>query len=182
VVPKKNTMNTLVEGFNTPALEIQSVATPINLPGTEIPISRVQLAKALRLWGRGDARFVPSFVESIIVEESENEIVKEVRHYGKSIMADGSPNLQRTWFRDDNLMMSEYMVGPWFMVIAGIDEREDGELCFQLTTIRHTQHQDYLPPAELAKRNGAAKPPPTTEQNIHRLAGIIRGLADAGEL
>lgn len=182
MIPNQDITNTLVEGFNTPALEIQSVAIPINLPDTEKPITRAQLAKAFRLWGRGDKRFVPSFVESVIVEESENEIVKEVRHYGKSIMADGSPNLQRTWFRDDNLMMSEYMVGPWFMVIAGIDERQSGEIYFQLTTIRHTQHQDYLPPAELAKRNGAAKPPPTVEQNINRLAGIIRGLAETGEL
>ncbi|MFT6286573.1 MAG: hypothetical protein ACJA09_001323 [Alcanivorax sp.] len=178
----QNTISTLVERFDTPAMEIQSVSTPINLPQSSALVSRAQLANAFKIWGKGDKRFIPSFVESTIVEEKDNQLVKDIRHYGKSIMADGSPNLQRTWFRDDNLMMTEYLGGPWFMVIAGIDEREDGEICLQLTTIRHKQHTDYLSPAELAKRNGAAKPPPTTEQNTYRIAGIIRGLAEAGEL
>jgi len=109
-------------------------------------------------------------------------VIKDILHYGKSSMADGSPNLQRTSFRGDNLMITEYLAGPWFMAIAGIEEREDGEVCFQLTTLRHKQHPDYVPPAEAARKAGADKPPPTTEQNARRVLGIIRGLAERNEL
>ena len=40
-------------------------------------INKKQLSLALRAWGRGDERFVPSFVGSKIVKESDDEIVKE---------------------------------------------------------------------------------------------------------
>ena len=119
---------------------------------------------------------------SKIIKESNNEIVKEVLHYGKSTLADGSPNLQRTTFRGDNLMITEYLAGPWFMAIAGIEEKQDGELCFLLTTVRHKQHPDYVSPSEAAKKAGADKPPPATEQNARRVLGIIRELVEKGEL
>ena len=137
---------------------------------------------ALRAWGRGDERFIPSFVGSKIIKENNHEIVKEILHYGKSSLADGSSNLQRTTFRGDNLMVTEYLAGPWFMAIAGIEERQDGELCFLLTTVRHKQHPDYVSPSETAKKAGADKSPPTTEQNARRVLGIIRELVEKGEL
>ena len=131
---------------------------------------------ALRIWGEGDERFIPSFVDSKIIKESNNEVVKEILHYGKSSLTDGSPNLQRTTFRGDNLMITEYLAGPWFMAIAGIEKRQDGELYFLLTTLRHKQHPDYVSPSEAAQKAGADKPPPTTEQNARRVLGIIREL------
>ena len=131
---------------------------------------------ALRAWGRGDERFVPTFVDSKIIKENNNEVIKEILHYGKSSLVDGSPNLQRTTFRGDNLMITEYLAGPWFMAIAGIEEQEDGELFFLLTTLRHKQHPDYVSPVEAAKKAGVDKPPPTTEQNARRVLGIIREL------
>ena len=137
---------------------------------------------ALRAWGRGDERFIPSFVGSKIIKENNQEIVKEILHYGKSSLVDGSPNLQRTTFRGDNLMSTEYLAGPWFMAIAGIEEKQDGDLCFLLTTIRHKQHPDYVSPSAAAKEAGADKPPPTTEQNARRVLGIIRGLVEEGQL
>ena len=137
---------------------------------------------ALRAWGKGDERFIPSFVGSKIIKENSHEIVKEILHYGKSSLADGSPNLQRTTFRGDNLMITEYLAGPWFMAIAGIEEKQDGELCFLLTTLRHRQHPDYVSPSEAAKKAGADKPPPTTEKNARRVLGIIRGLVEEGQL
>ena len=161
---------------------MQSVSIPVN-PDRNCPhINKKQFSLALRAWGRGDERFVPSFVDSKIVKESDVEIVKEILHYGKSSLADGSSNLQRTTFRGDNLMVTEYLAGPWFMAIAGIEERQDGELCFLLTTVRHKQHPDYVSPSETAKKAGADKPPPTTEQNARRVLGIIRGLIERDEL
>jgi len=135
---------------------------------------------ALRAWGKGDERFVPSFVGSKIIKESSNEVIKDILHYGKSSLPDGSPNLQRTSFRGDNLMITEYLAGPWFMAIAGIEERQGGGLYFLLTTIRHKQHPDYVSPAEAAKRAGANCPPPTTEQNARRVLRIIRELVEGG--
>ena len=164
------------------AMEVQTVSIPANPEGCDDEISAAQLAVALRLWGRGDQRIVPDFVESRIVEESGDEIVKEVLHYGKSILADGSPNLQRTTHHGDNLMVTEYLAGPWFMAIAGYELREGGEVCFLLTTLRHRQHPDYVDPAEAAAKAGAKKPPPTTEQNARRVLEIFRRLANDGEL
>ena len=115
-------------------------------------------------------------MDSKIIKESKNEVVKEILHYGKSSLTDGSPNLQRTTFRGDSLMITEYLAGPWFMAIAGIEKRQDGELYFLLTTLRHKQHPDYVSPVEAAKKAGADKPPPTTEQNARRVLGIIREL------
>ena len=172
----------IVEKLETPALEIQTASIPLNDQDSSTELTREQLWQALKVWGRGDARFVPSFVESRIVEESSDQIIKDILHYGKSSMADGSPNLQRTSFRGNNLMITEYLAGPWFMAIAGIEERENGEICFQLTTVRHKQHPDYVSPAEAARRAGADKPPPTTEQNARRVLGIIRKLAATDEL
>jgi hypothetical protein len=168
--------------LETPALVIQTASIPVISPGSTTQVSREQLWKALKIWAKGDERFVPPFVQTRIVEETESQVIKEVRHYGKSIMADGSPNLQRTSFRGDNLMITEYTAGPWFMAIAGIEERDNGEICFQLTTIRHRQHPDYVPPEELARRAGADKPPPTVEQNAHRVLGIIRVLVENNEI
>ncbi len=175
-------VNEIVEKIETAALEVHSVSIPANPDASGEQLSKEQLSSALRIWGRGDERFVPPFVGSTIVEESDDEIVKEVLHYGKSSMADDSPNLQRTTFRGDNLMVTEYLAGPWFMVIAGIEERSKGELCFLLTTVRHKQHPDYVSPADSAARAGADKPPPTTEQNARRVLSIIRGLAENDEL
>ena len=121
-------------------------------------------------------------MDSKIIKESNDEIVKEILHYGKSSLPDGSPNLQRTTFRGDNLMITEYLAGPWFMAIAGIEEKQGGELCFLLTTLRHKQHPDYVSPTEAAKKAGADKPPPTTEQNARRVLSIIRGLVEEGQL
>ena len=118
---------------------------------------------------------------SKIIKENKEEIVKEILHYGKSSLADGSPNLQRTTFRGDNLMITEYLAGPWFMAVAGIEEKQDGELCFLLTTLRHKQHPDYVSPSEAAKKAGVDKPPPTTEQNAMRVLDIIRGLVEKGQ-
>ena len=109
----------ITEKIETPALEIQTASIPVNPPDSPVHIGKDQLWRALKLWGRGDERFVPSVVKSTIVEESENQIVKDILHYGKSSMADGSPNLQRTSFRGENLMVTEYLAGPWFMAIAG---------------------------------------------------------------
>jgi hypothetical protein len=174
--------NEIVKKIETDALEVQTVSIPANLNESEEQISREQLSSALRIWGRGDERFVPSFVSSKIVKESGDEVFKEVLHYGKSSLADGSPNLQRTTLRGDNLMVTEYLAGPWFMAIAGFEERQDGELCFLLTTIRHKQHADYVSPADAALLAGAKKPPPSTEQNARRVLGIIRRLAENDEL
>lgn len=177
----------ILENIETPAIAISTASIPVNsrdsdTPANKIIVTKAQLSRALKIWGMGDERFIPSFVKSEVVKESEHEVIKEVLHYGKSIMADGSPNLQRTSFRGDNLIVTEYLAGPWFMAIAGIEERDDGELCFQLTTVRHKQHPDYVSPAEVARKAGADKPPPTTEQNAHRVLGIIRQLAESGEL
>ncbi len=171
-----------VASICTPALDVQTASIVVNPAGTTVRLTRRQLSKALRVWGKGDQNFIPDFVESKIVSEDENVIIKEIRHYGKSIMADGSPNLQRTSFRGDALMVTEYLAGPWFMAIACIEEAPDDELKFLLTTLRHTQHPDYLPPATIAEQSGAKKPPPTTEQNARRVLGIIRNLAERGEL
>ena len=161
---------------------MQTVSIPVNPDRNCLHINKKQLSLALRVWGRGDERFVPSFVGSKIVKESDDEIVKEILHYGKSSLADGSPNLQRTTFRGDNLMITEYLAGPWFMAIAGIEEKQDGALYFLLTTVRHKQHPDYVSPSEAAKKAGADKAPPTTEQNARRVLGIIRELVEKGEL
>ena len=75
---------------------------------------------ALRIWGEGDERFIPSFVDSKIIKESNNEIIKEILHYGKSSLADGSPNLQRTTFRGDNLMITIF---SWTMVYGHSGDR-----------------------------------------------------------
>jgi len=163
-------------------LEIQSASIQVNPDRSSAQISKKQLSSALRAWGRGDERFIPSFVGSKIIKESNDEIVKEILHYGKSSLPDGSPNLQRTTFRGDNLMITEYLAGPWFMAIAGIEEKQGGELCFLLTTVRHKQHPDYVSPSEAAKKAGADKPPPTTEQNARRVLSIIRGLVEEGQL
>ena len=176
------TANEIVEKLETPALEIQTASILVNAANSEIQLSRAQLWQALKIWGRGDERFIPSFVKSRIVKDSGDAVIKDVLHYGKSSMADGSPNLQRTSFRDDNLMITEYLAGPWFMAIAGVEERASGDLCFQLTTVRHKQHPEYVSPAEAARKAGADKPPPTTEQNARRVLGIIRNLAEGGEL
>ena len=168
--------------METAALEIQSVSIPVNPERSSAPINKKQLWLALRVWGKGDERFIPSFVDSKIIKESNNEIIKEILHYGKSSLADGSPNLQRTTFRGDNLMITEYLSGPWFMAIAGIEEKQDGELYFLLTTVRHKQHPDYVSPSEAAKKAGADKAPPTTEQNARRVLGIIRELVEKGAL
>jgi hypothetical protein len=172
----------IVEKLETPAMQIHMASVPVNSVDSPTRISRAQLWQALKIWGRGDARFVPPFVESKIVEESADQIVKDILHYGKSNMADGSPNLQRTSFRGDNLMVTEYLAGPWFMAIAGIEERDNGEICLQLTTVRHKQHADYVSPAELARRARSDKLPPTIEQNVERLIGIIRKLAENNEV
>jgi hypothetical protein len=174
--------NEIVKKIETAALEIHTVSIPANPDESDEQISREQLSSALRIWGCGDERFVPSFVNSRIVKESGDELVKEVFHYGKSSMADGSPNLQRTTFRGDNLMVTEYLAGPWFMAIAGFEERQDGKLCFLLTTIRHTQHPDYVSPVRAASLAGEKNSPPTTEKNARRLLGIIRRLAENDEL
>ena len=171
-----------LEITETVALEIQTVSIPVNSEGNSPSISREQLSLALRIWGKGDKRFIPSFVDSKIIKESNNEIIKEILHYGKSSLADGSPNLQRTTFRGDNLMITEYLSGPWFMAIAGIEDKQDGQLCFLLTTLRHKQHPDYVSPSEAAKKAGADKPPPTTKENAKRLLGIIRELVKIDEL
>ena len=171
-----------LEITETVALEIQTVSIPVNSEGNSPSISREQLSLALRIWGKGDKRFIPSFVDSKIIKESNNEIIKEILHYGKSSLADGSPNLQRTTFRGDNLMITEYLSGPWFMAIAGIEDKQDGQLCFLLTTLRHKQHPDYVSPSEAAKKAGADKPPPTTKGNAKRLLGIIRELVKKDEL
>ena len=171
-----------VERTEIDALEIQTASIPVNSEGKSTPISKEQLSLALRVWGKGDKRFIPSFVDSKIIKESNNEIIKEILHYGRSSLVDGSPNLQRTTFRGDNLMITEYLAGPWFMAIAGIEEKEDGELCFLLTTLRHKQHPDYISPSDAAKTAGAEKPPPTTKQNAKRVLGIIRELVKKGEL
>ena len=168
--------------METAALEIQTASIPVNPDGSSVQVSKKQLSLALRVWGKGDERFIPSFVDSKIIKESNNEIVKEILHYGKSSLADGSPNLQRTTFHGDNLMVTEYLAGPWFMAIAGIEEKQSGGLCFLLTTVRHKQHPDYLPPSVAAKKAGADKPPPTTEQNARRVLGIIRELVKKEEL
>lgn len=178
----KQAHKNIVEQFETAAIEARTASIQVNAMDDSIMITREQLSDALRTWGRGDTRFIPSFVESRIIEESETEIIKEVLHYGKSVMADGSTNLQRTSFRGDNLIVTEYLAGPWFMAIAGIEERDHGELYFQLTTVRHKQHPDYIPPAEVARKAGADKPPPTTEQNAHRVLDVIRSLVKNGEL
>ena len=68
------------------------------------------------------------------------------------------------------------------MAIAGIEEKRGGELCFLLPPLRHKQHPDYVSPTEAAKKAGADKPPPTTEQNARRVLGIIRGLVEEGQL
>ena len=91
---------------------MQSVSIPVNPDRNCLHINKKQLSLALRVWGRGDERFVPSFVGSKIVKESDDELVKEILHYGKSSLADGSSNLQRTTFRGDNLMVTEYLAGP----------------------------------------------------------------------
>jgi hypothetical protein len=174
--------NEIVEKLETTALEIQTASIPVNSVDSEVQLSRAQLWQALKIWGRGDERFIPSFVKSRIVEDSGDAVIKDILHYGKSSMADGSPNLQRTSFRGDNLMITEYLAGPWFMAIAGIEERINGDLCFQLTTVRHKQHPEYVSPADAAKKAGADKPPPTTEQNARRVLGIILQLAENNEL
>jgi len=161
---------------------VQTASIPVNPDRNCLHINKKQLSLALRVWGRGDERFVPSFVGSKIVKESDDEIVKEILHYGKSSLADGSPNLQRTTFRGDNLMITEYLAGPWFMAIAGIEEKQDGALCFLLTTVLHKQHPDYVSPSEAAKKAGADKAPPTTEQNARRVLSIMRELVEKGEL
>lgn len=171
----------LIESIDSPAIEIQLASIPVNPIDCEVRISKQQMSSALKIWGRGDARFIPSFVTSSIVKESASEVIKEVLHYGKSSMADGSPNRQRTSFHEDNLIVTEYLTGPWFMAIAGVEERQD-ELFFLLTTVRHKQHSDYVPPAQAASQAGANKPPPTTEQNARRVMGIIRSLAENGDL
>jgi len=172
----------IVDAIETSAIAIQTVSIPVNPAGENGRISREQLSSALRIWGRGGERFLPSFVDSKIVDEGDDVIVKEIFHYGKSSMADGSPNRQRTSFRGENLMVTEYLAGPWFMAIAGIEERQDGEICLLLTTLRHKQHPDYVSPAQTAERAGAKKSPPTTEQNARRVLGIIRQLAENGDL
>ena len=172
----------IIQKIETPAMQLQTVSIPVNPEGCDGEISVAQLAVALRLWSRGDKRIVPDFVETKIVEESGDEIVKEVLHYGKSSMADGSPNRQRTTHHGDNLMVTEYLGGPWFMAIAGYEERDDGEICFQLTTVRHKQHPDYVAPADAAAKAGASRPPPTVEKNARRVLAILRKLANNGDL
>jgi hypothetical protein len=170
------------EKIETAGLEVQTASIPVNTPDHDVKLSKEQLTSALRLWSLGDKRIVPDFVDTKIIEESGNEIIKEVLHHGKSSMKDGSPNLQRTSLRGDNLMLTEYLAGPWFMAIAGFEETEDGDIHFLLTTIRHKQHVDYLAPAEAAKKAGANKPPPTTKENAKRVLGIFRDLALSNQL
>ena len=49
-----------VERTEIDALEIQTASIPVNSEGKSTPISKEQLSLALRVWGKGDKRFIPS--------------------------------------------------------------------------------------------------------------------------
>lgn len=162
-------------------LIIESAVVRVNAPGADITLSKEQLWEGFKSWAKGDKRFVPDFVDVEILSDDGTEVLKDVKQYGKSSMADGSPNLQKSTFRDGYLVVTEYLAGPWFMALYYIGEDEGGELQFHLTTLRHTQHPDFIDPLVRAKDEGA-KPPPTLDQNIARVLGVIRKMAQSGEL
>ena len=160
---------------------IQSASAPINDGENDIVLTKDQVWAGFQAWARGDKRFVPGFVDVRIVSDDGTEILKDVLQYGKTNMPDGSPNMQKSTFRDDYLVVTEYLAGPWFMALYFLDEDENGEVSFHLTTLRHTRHPDFVDPDARAQKEGA-KPPPNVEQNIQRVLKVIREMAASGEI
>lgn len=160
---------------------IESASALANTPDVQITLSKEQLWAGLKIWARGDKRFIPDFVDVEILKDDGTEILKDVKHYGKSSLADGSPNLQKSTIRDGYLVVTEYLSGPWFMAIYYVDENETGQIYFHLTTLRYTQHPDFVDPLARAKSE-RAKPPPTLDQNINRVLGVIRQMASSEEI
>lgn len=139
-----------------------------------------QIWSGLLLWARGDARFVPSFVETELVSDDGREIRKIVRNK-VGVRRDVEERAQISTIHDGKLITHEYLDGPWFMAVTGIDTSDPAEPALFLTTLRHTLHPEYQDPEAAAEERGLA-PPPTPQQNVERILGTMREIAAAGEI
>jgi hypothetical protein len=135
-----------------------------------------QAWRGLEAWSLGDHRFLPPHVKVEIVSRNGDEIIKTV----STGRVDVPPQRQRaTIRRDEHMVLAEYISGPWFIAVLGIDPRPDGFVMY-ITTVRSTRHPDYESLAEIAQRIGRA--PPTAEQNLYRSLQVMKEMAAAGEI
>lgn len=139
-----------------------------------------QAWKGLLLWARGDSRFVPGFVETEIVSDDGREIRKIVRNkVGAQRGAEERGQLSTVC--DGQLITHQYLDGPWFLAITGIDSSDPEKPALFVTTLRHKLHPEYQDPDAVAAAKGMV-PPPTAQQTVVRIIGVIGQAAEAGEL
>lgn len=152
------------------AMNMSSGAAPIG----ELTVDQVWAG--LCLWARGDARFFPSFATVEILSDDGREILKIM---GNKI--DEIKISQRSTIREGHVITHDNLVGPWFLAMASIDTSKPDAPTLVITTLRHTLHPEYKDSAVAAAERGLPTPP-TPQQNVERILGIVRQLVDAGEL
>lgn len=139
-----------------------------------------QAWQGLLLWARGDPRFVPTFVETEIVSDDGREVRKIVRNRIGAQRNVGERG-QLSTVNDGMLITHQYLDGPWFLAITGVDFSDSEKPALFVTTLRHKLHPEFQDPDATAVAKGMA-PPPTPQQNVDRIIEVIRQAVAAGEI